>query len=367
MYKNGISLGLTLGVVTLISACAGAPRTPSESATEAVDLNAFEPRVDNFVVLLDTSDSMDDGGAEGDKFQTALDRVASFNQAIPDIDLQAGLVLFGKGVGNCTGHAMARQTYGMTAYDKNDFRQAISPINCIGGGTPIGDALDLAASGLPEAGETTAVFIFSDFKWSDPGSVRTSVASMKEQHGDNLCLYAIKVGDDSESDTLINELINVSGCGGVVPASELASAEAMTAYAARTLMSPAAAPLVEYEQQTLSGTALFNLDSAVLSGAGQTELSELAAYINGHESQVSDIKVVGHTCDLGSEVYNQGLSLRRARAVAAFLAQEGVPSELMDVSGMGESNPIASNDSKAGRSQNRRVEVHIGTIKPLGS
>ena len=139
----------------------------------------------------------------------------------------------------------------------------------------------------------------------------------------------------------------------------------MNAYAAETLMTPLqVAELMEYEQQTLSATTLFRLNSAILSTQGQAELRDLAAYIIGHRAQVGDIDIIGHTCDLGSERYNQRLSLRRARAVATFLAQEGVPSDLMDVSGMGESSPIASNADEAGRSQNRRVEVHIGTIKP---
>ena len=62
-----------------------------------------------------------------------------------------------------------------------------------------------------------------------------------------------------------------------------------------------------------------------------------------------------------------GKSDSRAQAVASFLAQEGVPSDLMDVSGMGESNPSVSNDTREGRAQNRRVEIHIGTMKPEGS
>ena len=74
---------------------------------------------------------------------------------------------------------------------------------------------------------------------------------------------------------------------------------------------------------------------------------------------MKDIKVTGHTCSLGEASYNQGLSERRARAVAKFLAAEGVSSSLMKVSGMGESDPAASNDSREGRAKNRRVEVHL--------
>ena len=364
MYKRGLSLGLTLSAVTLLAACAGSPRAPSGTMAQPVDLDAFTPKVDTFVVLLDTSDSMDDGGAQNDKFQTALNSAASFNQAVPDIDFNAGLVLFGKAKGNCTGHSNANQIYGMTTYNTSDFSGALNSIDCIGGSTPIGDALDLTASGLPETAGTVAVFIFSDFMWDDTGAVSAAVAGMKEQHGDNLCLHAVQVGDYRGNDALINEITSGMGCGGVVSASELGSPEAMTAFAAETLMSPIEVAPMEYEQQTLSSTMLFRLNSATLSGEGEVELQRIAAYIIGLGSRVGDIDVIGHTCDLGAEAYNQGLSERRARAVATFLAQQGVSSDLMDVSGMGESSPVASNANEAGRSQNRRVEVHIGTTNP---
>jgi OOP family OmpA-OmpF porin len=284
---------------------------------------------------------------------------------VPAIDIKSGLVLFGKGVGNCTGHSMAKQVYGVTTHNTSDFHGALSAIDCTGGSTPSGDALDLTASALEEASGDVAVFIFSDFKWDDAGAVQSAVATMREQHGDRLCLYAVQAGDYRENDALISDITRGNGCGGVVSTTNIASPEAMTAYVAETLMSPV--PVVEYERQTLSATTLFKLNSAALSDEGQAELRQLAAYIKGHGSEISDIKITGHTCDLGSERYNQELSLRRARAVATSLAREGVSSDLMDVNGMGESSPIASNANEAGRSQNRRVDVHIGTLKPAGS
>ncbi len=365
MNNRGFSLGASLCAMTLLAACGGTPRVPSDTMTQAVDLNAYTPKVDTFLVLLDSSDSMEELDGQNDKFQTALNSAASFNQAVPAIDIDSGLVVFGKGIGNCSGHSMAKQTYGVTSHNTSDFLGALSAIDCTGGSTPSGDALDLAASAVAEATGDVAVFIFSDFRWDDTGAVSSAVATMREQHGDRLCVHAIQVGDYRGNDALIGDITGGSGCGGLVSAADLASPAAMTAFVAESLMSPV--PVVEYERQTLSATTLFNLNSAVLSGAGQAELSKLAAYINGHGSEISDIKVIGHTCDLGSESFNDGLSLRRAQTVAAFLAREGVSSDLMNVSGMGESSPIASNGTKEGRSQNRRVEVHIGTLKPRDS
>ena len=70
------------------------------------------------------------------------------------------------------------------------------------------------------------------------------------------------------------------------------------------------------------------------------------------------IRIDGHTDSVGSEVYNQGLSERRADAVRRYFVNQGVPSTRLGTQGYGESNPVASNDTEDGRARNRRVELH---------
>ena len=108
----------------------------------------------------------------------------------------------------------------------------------------------------------------------------------------------------------------------------------------------------------------FAFDSAELTGADQDELSDVVAAIELHrpllQSDVAVVDVIGHTDSIGSEEYNQGLSVRRASAVADYLAAEGdVPRTTINVIGRGESQPIATNDTEAGRQTNRRVEIRI--------
>jgi OOP family OmpA-OmpF porin len=71
------------------------------------------------------------------------------------------------------------------------------------------------------------------------------------------------------------------------------------------------------------------------------------------------IAVEGHTDGVGSEDYNEGLSIRRAKAVANYLAAGGISAARMEVSGFGESRPVATNDTADGRAQNRRVELNV--------
>jgi outer membrane protein OmpA-like peptidoglycan-associated protein len=71
------------------------------------------------------------------------------------------------------------------------------------------------------------------------------------------------------------------------------------------------------------------------------------------------VSVEGHTDSVGSDAYNQRLSVRRANAVADYLAKGGITASRMEVSGFGESQPVASNDTADGRAQNRRVELNV--------
>ncbi|MEZ5541941.1 MAG: OmpA family protein [Pseudomonadota bacterium] len=125
---------------------------------------------------------------------------------------------------------------------------------------------------------------------------------------------------------------------------------------------PAPPPAPTYETVTLTAGALFDLNKSNLKPAGMQQLDELADKIQ-RTDRVVDVKVVGHTDSSGAEAYNQALSVRRATTVRDYLASKGVDPNLMSVSGMGESQPVADNRTSAGRAQNRRVEVSIGVSR----
>jgi outer membrane protein OmpA-like peptidoglycan-associated protein len=76
-------------------------------------------------------------------------------------------------------------------------------------------------------------------------------------------------------------------------------------------------------------------------------------------ADVSSIKVVGHTDNVGTDAYNQTLSERRANSVADYLLSQGVAPNKVSSEGKGESEPVAENDTEEGRAKNRRVDLHI--------
>ncbi len=104
-------------------------------------------------------------------------------------------------------------------------------------------------------------------------------------------------------------------------------------------------------------STLFGFDSAAVGAQGQNDLYTIARNLNQYPN--STIQVVGHTDSTGSAAYNQDLSQRRARSVAGILTAAGVNQSRVTTAGRGSSQPVASNDSDAGRAQNRRVEILV--------
>ena len=111
---------------------------------------------------------------------------------------------------------------------------------------------------------------------------------------------------------------------------------------------------------SMPGAITFGFDSSALQPQFRPVLDDLAVTLNEYNQTI--IEVAGHTDSVGDAAYNQNLSEQRAATVASYLAGRGIMRDRMITIGAGESRPIASNDTEAGRAQNRRVEI---TLVPL--
>jgi outer membrane protein OmpA-like peptidoglycan-associated protein len=105
----------------------------------------------------------------------------------------------------------------------------------------------------------------------------------------------------------------------------------------------------------------FGFDSATLNRNAYGVLDRVAETLKEYDQTL--IEVAGHTDSVGSEAYNQKLSERRAQAVADYLISRGVSGTRLMVIGAGESHPVASNETEAGRAENRRVELTIVPVR----
>jgi outer membrane protein OmpA-like peptidoglycan-associated protein len=108
---------------------------------------------------------------------------------------------------------------------------------------------------------------------------------------------------------------------------------------------------------TFASGLLFAFDSDSIQAAAGTNLRELASSLQKYPD--SQLLIVGHTDNVGDDSYNQALSQRRSNSAATYLAAQGVARTRLAATGKGESEPVATNDTDAGRQKNRRVEVAI--------
>jgi OOP family OmpA-OmpF porin len=120
---------------------------------------------------------------------------------------------------------------------------------------------------------------------------------------------------------------------------------------------PEAAPVPTSEKVSYSADAFFDFDKAILKPAGKASLDELSGKLGDMNLEV--IIAVGHTDSVGTDAYNQKLSIRRAEAVKAYLKGKGIEETRIYTEGKGESQPKADNATAEGRAQNRRVEIEV--------
>ncbi|WP_036235738.1 outer membrane protein OmpA, partial [Methylibium sp. T29-B] len=120
---------------------------------------------------------------------------------------------------------------------------------------------------------------------------------------------------------------------------------------------PAVVPVPVSEKVTYAADAFFDFDKATLKPEAKSKLDDLASKIAGLNLEV--VIAVGHTDSVGSDAYNQKLSLRRSEAVKAYLESKGIEKNRIYTEGKGEKQPVADNKTADGRAKNRRTEIEV--------
>ena len=148
------------------------------------------------------------------------------------------------------------------------------------------------------------------------------------------------------------------GCDGAIaaPAPAAAAPAAAPAPAAAAPAPAAPAPAVA-TKVTYAADAFFDFDKSVLKPEGKAKLDDLVSKVKGINLEV--IIAVGHTDSVGSDAYNQKLSVRRSEAVKAYLVSKGIEKNRVYTEGKGEKLPVADNKTDEGRAKNRRVEIEV--------
>jgi OmpA-OmpF porin, OOP family len=125
---------------------------------------------------------------------------------------------------------------------------------------------------------------------------------------------------------------------------------------------PEGKPKPVAEKVTFAADVLFDFDKSVIKPEGRSKLDDLASKVKGINLEV--VIAIGHADSIGSDEYNQRLSVRRAESVKAYMVSKGIEPNRVYTEGKGEKQPVANNKTADGRAKNRRTEIEvIGTRK----
>jgi OOP family OmpA-OmpF porin len=210
-----------------------------------------------------------------------------------------------------------------------------------------------------------AIVVVSDGK--DMGKEPLTAANgLKAQYGDRLCIYTVLVGDNAGGRALLSDLSKVTGCGLAVTADDLASGPQMANFVKTVLLEEMAAPKAEPTKAPLPpltkrGTWVFKdvkfeFNKATLMKSSYPVLDNIYSILRDNP-EIRVVEIQGHTDWIGTDAYNLDLSQRRAQTVMGYLKSKGIAAARMTAKGFGESQPIDTNKTDAGRANNRRVEL----------
>ena len=120
---------------------------------------------------------------------------------------------------------------------------------------------------------------------------------------------------------------------------------------------PEAKPKPVAEKVTFAADVLFDFDKSVVKPEGKAKLDDLSGKMRGINLEV--VIAIGHADSIGSDAYNQKLSVRRAESVKAYLVSKGIEANRIYTEGKGEKQPVADTKTREGRAKNRRVEIEV--------
>jgi len=384
-------LSIALGV--LLISCAAPQAVPTftpQNLNPMLQSGNYVQKVDNFVVIVDKSGTMGHPYKGELKLDIAKRLASRMNHTIPDLKMTGALRIFGRTA--AFDNELTKLFWGPAPYSKGALDDGLNKIGFSVGESPLNLAFDATAQDLKSAQGDIAVIIFTD---ADKDvmvydAVKKSAANLKAQYGNRICFYAVQIGVDPDGKKLLEQVVETGQCGIYVTGDQITSPEGMADFVKQVFLrpappKPAPAPVVQPKPGVMDsdgdgvpdhldkcpGTpkgarvnkdgcwviqdVLFDFDKDVVKPQFYGLLDEVVAVFQQNPGLRARLE--GHTDNIGTVVYNQKLSLRRANAVMQYLVKKGIAKEKLYCEGFGFTRPVASNDTKEGRALNRRVQL----------
>jgi OOP family OmpA-OmpF porin len=387
MKRNNFWKVLLFGLLALLlAACA---TTKPLAPFNAIDLNPmltsgdYVLKANNFTVILDKSGSMGEMYNGKLKLDCARDLASAFNHTVPNANLTGALRMFGKKAN--VQPVGTELLWGPAPQNAAALDAGLNQVGFSNGDSPLNLALDATAQDFQSAQGNIAVIIFTDANEEvmSYDAVKKSVANLKSQFGDRICIYPVQIGDDKVAAKFLAQVADDGGCGFMVKGDDVASSKGMADFVANVFLQKAPPKVVEVicvdddgdgvcaELDKCPGTpkgakvnkfgcwvlgdVLFDFDKSNIKPEYYGFLDEAARVFEMNPGL--KVEVQGNTDNIGTAKYNMGLSMRRANAVLKYLVNKGVAKDRLTARGFGFSRPVATNDTEEGRALNRRVEL----------
>ncbi|MBW2572711.1 MAG: OmpA family protein [Deltaproteobacteria bacterium] len=388
MARNYLKILSILTISTLLISCGAKKVQKAAPSFEPYKFNAnqYVPKVDNFVVILDTSSSMATKYNQKKKANIAKDFLSALNQTLPELKYNGALRIFGNN--DYVPDTSTLLVYGPTKYSSAGFGAALNAVKEPSGNSslPLTKAISAATGDLKSTQGPIAVIIVSDGENMDPKPVKAAEA-LKKKFGDKLCIFTVLIGDSPTGKQILDQITKAGDCGYSTAADRLSSSGDMAGFvegiflakpAPMPVPKPVAKPMdsdgdgvTDDKDQcpntpkgatvdargcwTYAAVVLFGFDSAEIKSEAHPMLDEASAILKKNPD--INVEVDGHTDNIGPADYNMKLSERRAKAVMEYFVSKGVDAKRLTIKGFGFTKPVASNDTKEGRAKNRRVEL----------
>lgn len=361
-----------------------------ENLNERLRSGLYVQKIENLLVIVDDTASMDSYIGSHTKSEHAGNLVTRIAKTIPNIELVQAIRVYGPKVNGHDYHVSL--SHGAGRHPSSSLKEKLLtktvPDTLF---NPLGMALEGAYHELKLVEGRTAIVVISDFKDPVIGMIRSGEL-IKQYYEGRVCLYPIVVGSDGPGRNSAENLVAAAGCGITAMADTLTSGKALADLMEKVLfekqepqMILPITPSIEREaeekveevekQEELSYKKLlkervltvelkteFDFDKSNIKEDYLAHLNEIAEFMKTYRNTVTTIE--GHTCSIGTEKYNLDLSTRRANNVKNHLASLGISPERLNIAAYGETMPLADNSTPEGRRKNRRaVAVITTTVK----
>jgi OOP family OmpA-OmpF porin len=333
----------------------------------------YQKKVDNFIILQDASSTMGEKASRSSHYYSKLeeskDLLNCLNNTLPDnFDVGAGMRGFGPF------YSEKGLIYGMTGYTKDGLNGAIQSFTGTGGVTPLANAITyggydlLNTPGLTDMPLPTAMILFSDGLNTDATNPAAAAAAIKEMYGSNICIYTVLLGNDPKGKVTMEQIADAGKCGYATDSTTIGSAQGMDKFVTDVFLEkappkpkPVPVPVVmkkPVEKISITLFIEFDFDEDVVRPQHHSDVKKISDTLSKYSE--ATVQLEGHTDSMGTDAYNMDLSKRRADNVKKYLVDKfNVKASRISTVGYGESKPVASNDTDAGRQRNRRVVAHI--------